>query len=71
MRLPVNSNAPQDVPGVEIRPFRGIDSQLRRVREYICQFLVTTTTADELVPVYEYLVSRHGKMIRPGLEVGS
>jgi len=25
------------------------------------------TTAEELVPLYEYLVSRHGKMIRPGL----
>jgi octaprenyl-diphosphate synthase len=29
--------------------------------------MVTATTADELVPVYEYLISRHGKMIRPGL----
>jgi len=67
MQLPVNTDAPENVPWLEIRPFRAIDSQLRRVREYICQSLVTATTADELVPVYEYLVARHGKMVRPGL----
>lgn len=67
MQLPANTDAPENVPWVEIRPFRAIDSHLKRVREYICQSLVTATTAGELVPLYEYLIGRHGKMIRPGL----
>jgi octaprenyl-diphosphate synthase len=67
MQLPANTNAAENAPWLAIRPFRAIDSQLRRVRECICQSMVTAATADELVPVYEYLVARHGKMIRPGL----
>jgi octaprenyl-diphosphate synthase len=67
MQLPVNSDAPQNAPWTEIQPFRGIDSQLRRVREYIRQALVTTTTAEELVPLYKHLSERNGKMIRPAL----
>lgn len=67
MQLPVNTNAPENAPWMEIRPFRLIDAQLRQVRKYICQSLVTATTADELVPLYDHLIARNGKMIRPGL----
>ncbi len=67
MQLPANTNAPENAPWVEIRPFRAIDAQLRRVREYICQSLVMATNAEELVPLYEHLIGRHGKMVRPGL----
>ncbi len=67
MQLPVNTDAPKNAPWLEIRPFHAIDSQLKRVRECISQSLTTATTAEELVPVYEYLVARHGKMVRPGL----
>jgi len=67
MQLPVNTDAPQNIPWMEIRPFRTIDSQLRRVREYIRQSLVTAATANELVPLYRHLSERNGKMIRPGL----
>jgi octaprenyl-diphosphate synthase len=67
MQLPVNTNAPENAPWMEIRPFRLIDFQLRQVRECICQSLVTAATADELVPLYDHLSARNGKMIRPGL----
>jgi len=67
MQLPVNTNAPENVPWIEIHPFRMIDSQLKRVRECIRESLVTATIAEELVPLYEHLIARNGKMIRPGL----
>jgi octaprenyl-diphosphate synthase len=67
MQLPANANAPENAPWIEVRPFRVIDAQLRRVRECINQALVTTATAEELVPLYEHLIARTGKMIRPGL----
>ena len=67
MQLPANTNAPENVPWIEIRPFRGIDSQLRRVRECIRQALVATSTPDEMAPLCEHLSARNGKMLRPGL----
>ena len=67
MQSPVNTNAPENVPWIEIHPFRGIDSQLRRVRECIRQALARTSTANELTPLCEHLSARNGKMIRPGL----
>lgn len=67
MQLPANTNAPENAPWVEIRPFHGIDSHLRRVREHIRKALVTTATTAELVPLYDYLGARNGKMIRAGL----
>jgi octaprenyl-diphosphate synthase len=67
MRLPVNTNAPENVPWTEIRPFRLIDAQLRHVRTYICQSLTVAAAPDELVPLYDHLSARSGKMIRPGL----
>jgi len=67
MQLPANTNSPEATQGIEIRPFRGIDSQLKRVRECIRQVLTSTSTADELTPLCEHLSARNGKMIRPGL----
>ncbi|MBN1505901.1 MAG: polyprenyl synthetase family protein [Sedimentisphaerales bacterium] len=63
----MNSDAPQHAPWMEIRPFRAIDSQLKRVREYISQALLTAATSGELVPLYKHVCERNGKMIRPAL----
>jgi len=65
MQSPVNTRVAEDAPWTEIRPFRSIDSQLRQVCECIRQSLLVQ--ASELTPLYEYLCSRNGKMIRPGL----
>lgn len=67
MQLPVDTNAPEDVPWAQLHPFRMIDRLLRDVREHIRRSLVTATKAGELAPLYEYLNARNGKMIRPGL----
>jgi octaprenyl-diphosphate synthase len=67
MQLPVNTNAAENVPWIEIRPFRLIDAPLRRVRTYICQSLTSTAAPEELAPLYDHLSARSGKMIRAGL----
>jgi octaprenyl-diphosphate synthase len=67
MQLPANTNAFEAVPWVDIPPFRLIDSSLRQVRERIRQSLQTASTASEVIPLYDYLIARNGKMIRPAL----
>jgi octaprenyl-diphosphate synthase len=67
MQLPANTNASETVPWVDIRPFRLIDSPLRQVRERIRWSLQTCSPACEVLPLYDHLAARNGKMIRPGL----
>lgn len=69
MQVPANTHASEDALWQGIPSFRRIDSQLRQVRQYIREYLLTTTATPELAPLYEYLSARNGKMVRPGLVV--
>jgi octaprenyl-diphosphate synthase len=66
MQLPY-TDASDNSLRITIPSFRLIENNLHRVRELVDQNLTASTMADEIKPLFKYLCSRTGKMLRPGL----
>ncbi len=67
MQLPAHTDMSGNMPWSGIPAFRLIDCQLNQVGELIDQQLTTSAKAGEIKPLLDYVSSRTGKMIRPGL----
>jgi octaprenyl-diphosphate synthase len=67
MQLPAHTDISGSMPWSGMPAFRLIDCQLDQVRELINQQLTTAAKPGEIKPLLDYVSSRTGKMIRPGL----
>ncbi len=67
MQRPTYTDAGGNIPLSGIPAFGLIDCQLGRVRELIDKQLTVPTKAGDIKPLLEYVSTRSGKMLRPGL----
>jgi len=67
MELPTYTDIAEDTPRKGIFAFRLIEDQLNQVRRLIHEQLIVPPTGAEINRLLEYMKTRSGKMIRPGL----
>ena len=67
MELPTYTDIAEDTPRKGIFAFRLIEDQLNQVRRLIHEQLIVPHTGAEINRLLEYMKTRSGKMIRPGL----
>ena len=67
MQRPTYTDAGGNIPLSGIAAFELIDCQLCQVRELIDKQLTVPSKAGDLKPLLEYVSTRSGKMLRPGL----
>jgi len=67
MELPTHTDIAENTPRKGIPAFRLIEDQLNQVRQLINEQLIVPPTGAEINRLLEYMKTRSGKMIRPGL----
>jgi len=67
MELPAHSDIAKAAPRKVIPAFRLIEDQLNQVRQLINEQLIVSAKAADINRLLEYIKTRSGKMIRPGL----
>jgi len=67
MELPTQTDITEAAPRKGIPAFRLIEDQLNQVRQLINEQLIVPATGADINRLLEYIKTRSGKMIRPGL----
>jgi len=67
MELPTHTDITEGAPRKGIPAFRLIEDQLNQVRQLINEQLIVPPTGADINRLLEYIKTRSGKMIRPGL----